>query len=184
MIISVYREVATGKIARAPAGSSPYGPPDFIYLGDHPDGLPTELTKVEGDNVVIDLNAAKAQLQDRIERAREAAQEKVLTGGGAKAAVYAAKATEVHDFRNLISTTALTALSAAQRRARFPYAMAEADLTGDTLAVVMARFEAGVVASRKEVARVEALAQRAKRNIAAAADWSAIQQAAAVDFSA
>ena len=71
----------------------------------------------------------------------------------------------------------LESLTETQRAARFPFAMAEATATGDSLATVIAHFEAGMGASRTKIAQVEAAAVAGKRAIRAAATVSAKQAA-------
>ena len=116
-----------------------------------------------------------------IDAENERRQMAMLTAGGAKKWVYAAKAAEVHDYRNVIGA-ALATLTAAEKTARFPFASAEAADSGDSLATVIARYEAGIAASRATVAQIEAIAQRAKRGVRAAATAAAMRSAATISW--
>lgn len=129
-----------------------------------------------------DLVAVEAGLLAEIDRRREALRSAVMTQGVGQSYAYAQKASEVYDYRNIVGTL-LTALTMPQKTARYPFAMAEATATGDTLAVVIARFEAGMATSRGRIAAVEAVATKAKRSIRAAATAAEKQAAfAAIDW--
>jgi hypothetical protein len=94
-----------------------------------------------------------------------------LTDGGAKKWEYAEKGREVRDYRSLagaIIAGLLLPLNIAGTRERFAWAMAEVDDTGDTLEVVITRYEGAM--RRAQVSRkVAARAQTLKRQISAAA---------------
>jgi hypothetical protein len=113
------------------------------------------------------LAQLEATLLDQIDDRRETLMMTVMTPGGAKKTEYAEKAGEVRDYRNTLGSV-IASLSLVSQRARFPWAMAETDQTKETLAVVIARFEAGATASRTPAARYAAIAQVAKRAIKAA----------------
>jgi hypothetical protein len=72
---------------------------------------------------------------------------------------------------------ALAALAPAERRRRFPLLIAEADLTGDGLAVVATRVATDIAPVVERVARRAARLHIARRAIAAAADRAAIEAA-------
>lgn len=129
-----------------------------------------------------DLTAIEGKFLAEVDRRREALRASVMTQGVGQSYAYAQKASEVYDYRNIVGTL-LTALTMPQKTARYPFAMAEATATGDTLAVVIARFEAGMATSRGRIAAVEAVATKAKRAIRAAATAAAKQAAfAAIDW--
>jgi hypothetical protein len=107
-------------------------------------------------------------LLDGIDQIRESKQIAMLSVGGAKKYIDAQKALEAADAKTLLVAT-LNALSLVDRKKRFPFAQAEATLTGEVVAVVLARFDSGIARSRAEVARLEAVAQKTKRAIKAAA---------------
>ncbi len=129
----------------------------------------------------VSLELVKAKLLDTLDDQREAAQMGYLTQGGAKKLVYMQKAREVIDFRSLGSAV-VAALNLEGRRVRFPAAMAEVDLTGATLASVIAKFEAGAASSNANVMRLEAIAQAAKEKIKAATSEATAKTAAAVNW--
>lgn len=109
----------------------------------------------------------QARLLVAVDGERETRQMTVLTDGGAKKYVYNRKAMEAIDGRTL-SASLLNALGLSDRKKRFPFATTESVLTGETLSVVLARFDAGMNTSASENARIEAVAQKAKRDIKAA----------------
>jgi hypothetical protein len=121
---------------------------------------------------VLSATDYETYLLGLVDDRRETLMMTYMTPGGAKKTEYAEKAGEVRDYRNTLLSV-ITALSITDRRKRFPWAMAEADLTGDTLAVVITRFEAGANASRPPAARVAGIAQIAKRAIKAATSSAA-----------
>lgn len=98
---------------------------------------------------------------------REAMQMTVLTPGGAKKYVYNRKAAEAIQASGIVASL-LNGLTLVDKKKKYPFAYAESALTGDTLSVVLARFEAGMNVSAIENARIEAVAQKAKRDIKAA----------------
>jgi hypothetical protein len=123
-----------------------------------------------------DLADMEARLLAEVDRKREKLRAAVMTQGVGQSYAYAQKATEVYDYRNIVGAL-LASLTAPQRTARYPFAMAEATATGDTLATVITRFESGMATSRGRIAAVEAAATKAKRAIRAATT-SAAKQAA------
>lgn len=114
-----------------------------------------------------DLAQAEAELLAAVDRQRERMRAAVMTQGVGQSYAYAQKANEVYDYRNIVGSL-LATLTVPQRTARYPFAMAEVTATGDTLATVIARFEAGMASSRSRIAAVEAAAVKAKRAIRAA----------------
>lgn len=123
-----------------------------------------------------DLAATEATLLGHVDRKREQLRAGVMTQGAGQSYAYTQKAGEVYDYRNVVGSL-LESLTETQRAARFPFAMAEATATGDSLATVIAHFEAGMGASRTKIAQVEAAAVAGKRAIRAAATVSAKQAA-------
>jgi len=120
---------------------------------------------------------AEAKLLDDIDAQREALQMGVMTTGGAKKYVYARKAQEAETARGVLASV-LNALSLVDRQKKYPFASAEMEQTGETLSVVLARFDAGVAASASRVAKIEAAAQKAKRAVRAAPSLAAKRTAA------
>jgi len=132
----------------------------------------------------LTLGQLEASLLDQVDDKREALMMTVMTSGGAKKTEYAEKAGEVRDYRNTLGSI-LAALSTIDQRKRFPWAMAEVDQTKDTLAVVIARFEAGATASRTPAAKYAAIAQVGKRAIRTASTAAAKRAAfAAINWKA
>lgn len=119
-----------------------------------------------------DLAQAEAELLAAVDRQRERMRAAVMTQGVGQSYAYAQKANEVYDYRNIVGSL-LAALTVPQRTARYPFAMAEVAATGDSLATVIARFEAGMASSRSRIAAVEAAAVKAKRAIRAASTATA-----------
>lgn len=119
-----------------------------------------------------DMAQAEAQLIAEVDRRRERLRAGVMTQGVGQSYAYAQKATEVYDYRNIVGSL-LATLTVPKLTARYPFAMAEVAATGDTLAVVIARFEAGMATSRNKIAAVEAAAVKAKRAIRAASTMAA-----------
>lgn len=161
------------------------------------DGRPTHRLKADGSLIwpegypaadiealpanyyaAIDLADTEARLLADVDRRREKLRAAVMTQGIGQSYAYAQKAQEVYDYRNVIGSL-LAALTAPQRTARYPFAMAEANATGDTLAIVIGRFEAGMALSRSKIASVEAVATKTKRAIRAATTAGAKQAALA-----
>lgn len=130
-------------------------------------------------------NAAKveATLLPLVDTQRETFQMTVLTPGGAKKYVYNRKAAEAIAASGIVATV-LNALTLVDKKRKYPFAYAESALTGDTLSTVLARFEAGMNTSAIENARIEAVAQKAKRDIKAATTVTAKRAAyAAINWS-
>ena len=123
-----------------------------------------------------DLAAIEAALLVKVDRQREKLRATVMTQGTGQSYAYAQKAGEVYDYRNVVGSL-LAGLTIPQRTARFPFAMAEATATGETLAAVITRFETGMAASRAKIAKVEAAAVAGKRAIRAAGSTAAKQAA-------
>lgn len=120
-----------------------------------------------GAQWVEDPLKVEAALLPLVDTQRETLQMTVLTPGGAKKYVYNRKAAEAI-LASGIAATVLNALTLVDRKKKYPFAYAESAVTGDTLAVVLARFETGMNTSAIENARIEAVAQKAKRDIKAA----------------
>jgi hypothetical protein len=130
---------------------------------------------------VVDIEAQRDELLAQVDNGREAARRPAMTQLFGQSFVYAEKAREVTDYR-CVPANVLATLTLPARRARFPFAMAEAEATGDTLAVVITRFEAGASANRQVIAKVDATAIKAKRAIRAATTLTTMKAAAAVDW--
>ena len=128
------------------------------------------------------LASLETRLLLKIDLESEEARMRVLTQGGAKKYIYMKKDAEYRDYTGLLISV-VNALSLIDKRKRFPFAMAEVDLSGDSLATVMTRFEIGINNSIGELARVEALAQRTKRAIRTATTVSGKKAAAQVIWS-
>lgn len=128
---------------------------------------------------IDDVAKMRDVLLAKVDQDREAARRPAMTQLLGQSFVYAEKAREVHDYENVVGTL-LATLTMPQRAARFPFATAEAEATGDSLATVIARFKAGIAASRATIARADALATKAKRAIRAATTPTQMQSAATV----
>lgn len=124
----------------------------------------------------IDLANEEARLLAAVDRKREAQRAAVMTQGVGQSYAYAQKAQEVNDYRNVVGSL-LATLTIPKLTARYPFAMAEVTATGDTLAAVIARFEAGMASSRAKIASIEAVATKAKRAIRAAGTAAAKRSA-------
>jgi hypothetical protein len=120
-----------------------------------------------GRTPVEDAAAVQSLLLPQVDAQRELLQMTVLTPGGAKKYVYNRKAGEAIAASGILATV-LNALSLTDKKKKYPFAYAESALTGEPIAAVLARFETGMNASAAENARIEAVAQKAKRDIAAA----------------
>lgn len=102
-----------------------------------------------------------------VDAQRETLQMTVLTAGGAKKYVYNRKASEAIAASGIVPSV-LNALTLTDKKRKYPFAYAEAALTGETLSAILTRFESGMNVSAVENARIEAVAQKAKRDIKAA----------------
>ncbi len=135
---------------------------------DVPVGYPDELSwNATAKGFVQDLTSVDAVLLAAVDTQRETLQMTVLTPGGAKKYVYNRKAAEAIAASGIVATV-LNALTLVDKKRKYPFAYAESALTGDALSAVLARFEAGMNTSAIENARIEAVAQKAKRDIKAA----------------
>jgi len=136
-----------------------------------PRGCRVASGKVVKDSFVTPVETIE-QLQVRllaaVDAERERLQMTVLTDGGAKKYVYNRKAMEAIDSRT-IAASLLNGLGLSDKKKRFPFATTESLLTGETLSVVLSRYDNGMNTSASENARIEAVAQKAKREIRAAA---------------
>jgi hypothetical protein len=152
--------------------------PGYAYAdytpGTDPRGMKAQGGKVLPNSLVVVLETAEQALTRMIaaiDAERETRMMTQLTDGGAKKYEYAEKAREVRDYRGLSGSVVgslLIPLNLSGTRERFAWAMAEVDDTGDTLEVVITRYETAmksVVLARKVAAR----AQKLKRTIRAAA---------------
>jgi hypothetical protein len=152
--------------------------PGYAYAdytpGTDPRGMRAQGGKVLPNSLVVIPETAEQALTRMIvaiDAERETRMMTQLTDGGAKKYEYAEKAREVRDYRGLSGSVVgslLIPLNLSGTRERFAWAMAEVDDTGDTLEVVITRYETAmksVVLARKVAAR----AQKLKRTIRAAA---------------
>jgi hypothetical protein len=102
-----------------------------------------------------------------VDQKAEELQSTALTEGEAKKTAYGAKQAEFINYTQL-GAAAVDALDDTTKRIYFRYAMAEVDVSGETLAQVIARFGDGIDSSTPDIARWEAIAVVGKRNIRAA----------------
>ncbi len=100
----------------------------------------------------------ETKLLTAVDQQREDLQMLMLTPGGAKSMVYAAKQAELQEYNS----------SGSSEAERYPYATLEATAGNETLADVMARWNEAVSRNMQEVQRIEAIAIVAKRRIKAA----------------
>lgn len=151
--------------------------PGYAYAeytpGTDPRGMKAQAGKILLNSLVVIAETAEqalARMISSIDSEREVRMMIQLTDGGAKKYEYAEKAREVRDYRSLSGSAVgslLIPLNLNGTRDRFAWAMAEADETGDTLEVVITRYETAM----KSVAfarKVAARAQKLKRTIRAA----------------
>lgn len=132
--------------------------------------------------VVIEiLPVTEDSLLAQVDAGRETAQMTLMTAGGAKKYVYNRKAVEAIDARALVAS-ALNALALTEKKRRYPFASAEAAITGEALSVVLARYDTAMTASSAKIAAIEAQAQKAKRDIRAATTIAAKQAASNVQW--
>lgn len=152
--------------------------PGYAYAdytpGTDPRGMRAQAGKILPNSLVVVAETAEqalARMITSIDSEREVRMMIQLTDGGAKKYEYAEKAREVRDYRSLSGSAVgslLIPLNLSGTRDRFAWAMAEVDETGDTLEVVITRYETAM----KSVAfarKVAARAQKLKRTIRAAA---------------
>jgi hypothetical protein len=148
--------------------------------------FPLVLTGAQSGTAAVTVMSAadyETWLLAKIDADREANEMQFLTPGGAKKYVYNRKAAEAIDARGLV-VSLLNALSLTDKQKRFPYAQAEAALTGDALSVVLGRYEAAMNTSALKVAALEAIAIKAKRDVRAATSSAAKLAAAKVTWTA
>jgi hypothetical protein len=173
-------EIATGIVSGTisadivPAPADGYAYAEYDPTTD-PRGFRVASGKVVKDSLVVPVEPIE-QLQARLLVAVDAEREKlqmtVLTDGGAKKYVYNRKAMEAIDART-IAASLLNGLGLSDKKKRFPFATTESMLTGELLTTVLARYDVGMNTSAAENARIEAVAQKAKRDIRAAATIAA-----------
>lgn len=178
--------IVTGTISAdiLPTPSDGYAYAEYDPTTD-PRGFRVASGKVVKDSFVTPVETIE-QLQTRLLAAVDAEREKlqmtVLTDGGAKKYVYNRKATEAIDGRT-IAASLLNGLGLSDKKKRFPVATMESILTGETLTAVLSRYDNGMNTSASENARIEAVAQKAKRDIRTAATIAAKRAAyAAVNW--
>ena len=168
--------IVTGTISAdiVPTPADGYAYTEYDPTTD-PRGFRVASGKIVKDSFVVPVETLD-QLQTRLLAAvdveRERLQMTVLTDGGAKKYVYNRKAMEAIDGRT-ITASLLNGLGLSDKRKRFPFATTESFLTGETLSAVLVRFDTGMNAAASENARIEAVAQKAKRDIRAAATIAA-----------
>ena len=115
------------------------------------------------------IPALKVKALSDVDEKRQKLQDVYVSPGEGKKVVYAQKNAEQRDYY-ANGPTPVT-------EDRFPAALAEVAVTGDTLAVVIARFKAGVDASTKAMCLLDAIASKAKTDIQAATTKSEIEAA-------
>jgi hypothetical protein len=168
--------IVTGTISAdiVPTPADGYAYTEYDPTTD-PRGFRVASGKIVKDSFVVPVETLD-QLQTRLLAAvdveRERLQMTVLTDGGAKKYVYNRKAMEAIDGRT-ITVSLLNGLGLSDKKKRFPFATTESFLTGETLSAVLVRFDTGMNAAASENARIEAVAQKAKRDIRAAATIAA-----------
>jgi hypothetical protein len=170
-IYDVATNIVIGTISAeaVPAPADGYAYTDFDPTTD-PRGWRVDAGKVVANSLVVPaetIDQVQAKLLVAVDAERERSQMTVLTDGGAKKYVYNRKAAEAIAASGILAAT-LNALTLSDKKKKYPFASAESALTGETLSAVLARFEAGMNTSAVENARVEAVAQKAKRDIKAA----------------
>lgn len=158
-----FRHIETGTVHKTEEPADYEASDEWELVGEIPVGIEPQFAIVDGDQVVEDAPLKKNMLCDACDRERESLMRDFLTTGEAKMLCYANKALEVVK-RGLLGDAFLD-LSDAEIAIQFPFAHAEADLSGDSIVDVLARFEQGARASTAELARLEAEAQLAKRDI-------------------
>lgn len=133
--------------------------------GALPAGVPVDLLTLSGGSWIEDPAKVRAQLLASVKSEAEARKMAFLTAGGAKKAEYAQKAAEVAFFDSLGATvalalSALNAMPASVKQAKFGFALADAAAFGDTVPAAIDRFRTGMAASVKvpTIAAVEAKA--------------------------
>lgn len=142
-----YRQVQTVTESPYEAGEDVAG--KTVIEMDRFGDLTFEVPDLAAGVWVPSMPLLRDRLISAIEEDREISQMQHLTPGPAKSFVYSQKAAEVRRY-------------AVDPTGTFPAAEAEMALTGDTLAQVIARFEAGMQASLSSVLEIEARAQSAK----------------------
>jgi hypothetical protein len=152
--------------------------PGYAYAdytpGTDPRGMRAQGGKVLPNSLVVVAETAEQALTRMIasiDSEREMRMMLQLTDGGAKKYEYAEKAREVRDYRSLSGSAVgalLIPINLSGTRDRFAWAMAEVDETGDTLEVVITRYETAMK-SVSFARKVAARAQKLKRTIRAAA---------------
>lgn len=139
--------------------------------GDLTFETPDVVTGAWSDNMA----SVRARLISKIEQDRIAAQDALVSPGEGKKLVYTQKNAEQQDYYKNGDTPA--------NSHRFPAAYAEMNVTGDSLATVMIRFKAGAELANGRLYRFDALAQKAKKDVEAAATAAEAEAAAEVDWS-
>ncbi len=163
------------RIIRLPDDCDPndqLSPGEYAVEYDAPRAMPAIAPFVITEDVLL----------AQVDAGREVAQMTLMTAGGAKKYVYNRKAVEAIDARGVLVAT-LNALSLIEKKKRFPFATAEAALSGEALSVVLARYDTAMTTSSAKIAAIEAQAQKAKRDIRAATTLAAKQAAAKVQWS-
>lgn len=173
-------EVATGIVTGTVSADIVPDPNDGYAYVDYdpatdPRGYRVASGKVIPGSLVIapeTVDQVQTRLLAQVDAERETRQMTVLTDGGAKKYVYNRKAMEAIDGRT-ITATLLNGLGLSDKKKRFPFATTESLLTGETVSAVLARFDVGMNSAASENARIEAVAQKAKRDVRAAATIAA-----------
>ena len=181
MIRAIMRHVADNQLHVVDSKAG-YAAPDWVFVRDLAVGEDPAFLAWSGGQAIQNTAKLEAALLAAIDAQRENLQMTVLTAGGAKKYVYNRKAVEAIDSRGLL-VSVLNALSLVDKQKRFPFAQAEAALTGETLSSVLARYEAALNTSAAKVAALEATAQKAKRAVRAATTPVAKRAAANVTWS-
>lgn len=140
--------------------------------------------RLSGSAWIEDPAAAEAELIAAVKAESERRAGALYSGGAAKLASYAAKRAEVEAWRQIGGAVAFNLLAPTLRATRFRYTLADAAAFGDTPALAIARFAAGMDACDARAAALAGIEQAAIAAIRAAGTASAKRQAAAaIDWS-
>lgn len=190
-------EVATGKVLAASFSTKSEGshPKDAGWAWDAATQKATRISAVpdllfqrwSGTAWVDDIAKVREQILNDVKAEAESRKMVFLSPGGAKKAEYAQKAGEVSFYDSLGGTViviiaAIGGMTAAQRQAKFGYALADAAANGEpTIAAAIERFRSGMTGASK-VPAIAAAEAKACAAIKAATTIAAARAAAAVSW--
>lgn len=145
---------------------------------DVSDGYPDDLRwDAPTRTFVSQVAAVKQQLIAAVKVEAERRKMLVRSPGSGKGAEYRQKRTEALASATILAAT-LNALTAADALKQYPAAAVEAKLTGEKLAVVLARYLTASTAADAEINRLAAIEWNAKVKIDAATSVTAARAAA------